>query len=251
MSKYPAQRVGVFVDVSNMYYSARALYQSRVNFQAILEEAVGERQLVRALAYVIKAEAPEEQAFFDALTKQGWEVRQKDLQVFVGGAKKGDWDVGIAMDVLRLAPKLDVVVLVSGDGDYAELVKYVKALGTRVEAMAFGPSTSKLLVQEVDDFRDLAADTNRFVMGTNRSRPPHPQTTGTYSNRKDELPPLSQPSTTPIAAINPTLPPHTSYVPRTPAHPQPLSLDDVPTIKAPMSSRSSRGGRRRSPRVTI
>lgn len=194
MSKYPAQRVGIFVDVSNMYYSARALYQARVNFQSILEDAVGNRQLVRALAYVIKAEAPEEQAFFDALTKQGWEVRQKDLQVFVGGAKKGDWDVGIAMDVLRLAPKLDVVVIVSGDGDYAELVKYVRALGTRAEAMAFAPSTSKLLKDEVDGFTDLAADTGRYIIGgrtrvlkEEKSSPPPPPVS------LDDIPKVSAP----------------------------------------------------------
>lgn len=218
MTKYPAQRVGVFVDVSNMYYSARALYQARVNFQSILEDAVSGRQLVRAIAYVIKAEAPEEQAFFDALTKQGWEVRQKDLQVFVGGAKKGDWDVGIAMDILRLASKLDAVVLVSGDGDYAELVKYVKALGTRVEAMAFGPSSSKLLVQEVDGFTDLAQDTHRYIIGM-RGR------------GKGGM-------------ITPPPPPPPPLV-------QVPSVDDVPVIKTPAKSKGLTGNKRRAPRIIV
>lgn len=236
MPQYPAQRVGVFVDVSNMYYSARALYQARVNFQSILEDAVGKRQLVRALAYVIKAEAPEEQAFFDALTKQGWEVRQKDLQVFVGGAKKGDWDVGIAMDVLRLAAKLDVVVIVSGDGDYAELVKYVKALGTRVEAMAFGASASKLLIQEVDGFTDLAQDTSRYIIGgKGRSKGGAPQT---------------PPSTAPLQPL--TQPIATKTMPK----PAPISLpsmDDVPVIKTQtkLTQKGTSVSKRRAPRITV
>lgn len=227
MPQYPAQRVGVFVDVSNMYYSARALYQARVNFQSILDEAVGKRQLVRALAYVIKAEAPEEQAFFDALTKQGWEVRQKDLQVFVGGAKKGDWDVGIAMDVLRLAAKLDVVVIVSGDGDYAELVKYVKALGTRVEAMAFSASTSKLLVAEVDGFTDLAQDTSRYIIGGQRRATPSPQVSP-QTNQAPKPLPKSAPISIPV-------------------------VDDLPVIKTQtkLTQKGTLTSKRRAPRITV
>ncbi len=83
-------------------------------------------------------------------------MKAKDLQTFYGGNKKGDWDVGIAMDIMRLADKLDVVVLVSGDGDFAELLKHVKALGCRAEVVAFGQSSSSLLRAEVDTFTDLA-----------------------------------------------------------------------------------------------
>src|SRR5437764_1705732 len=115
--EHSEQRVGVFIDVQNMYYSARALYESKVNFAEILKTAVSERKLIRATAYTVKASLPEEQSFFDALSKMGIEVRSKDLQTFVNGAQKGDWDVGIAVDILKMAPKLDVVVLVSGDGD--------------------------------------------------------------------------------------------------------------------------------------
>jgi len=115
--KISEQRVGVLVDVANMYYSAKNIHGSRVNFGKILEDAVGERQLVRALAYVIKADSPDEQKFFDALDKQGFELKMKDLQVFAGGAKKGDWDVGITVDAIKLADRLDTIVLVAGDGD--------------------------------------------------------------------------------------------------------------------------------------
>ena len=118
MRKNPYQRVGVFVDVQNMYYSAKNLYRSKVNFVKILEDALSGRQLIRAIAYVVRAEEPLEQTFFDALEKAGFEVKVKDIQVFPGGVKKADWDVGVVIDMIRLSTKLDVMVLVSGDGDY-------------------------------------------------------------------------------------------------------------------------------------
>jgi len=131
------QRVGVFVDVQNMYYSAKNLYNSKVNFGQILREAVNNRSLVRAMAYVIKADIKEEKNFFEALIKIGYEVKSKDLQTFIGGAKKGDWDIGIAMDMIELAPKLDTLVLVSGDGDFVDLLQHLKrAMGCRIEVIA-------------------------------------------------------------------------------------------------------------------
>src|SRR3989344_6464645 len=131
------QRVGVFVDVQNMYYSAKQLHNSKVNFKEILKTAVADRKLIRALAYVIKADVGEEKNFFEALSHIGYEIRSKDLQIFYGGAKKGDWDVGICMDIIGLAPKIDTVVLVSGDGDYQDLLHFVKKAGCRVEVLAF------------------------------------------------------------------------------------------------------------------
>lgn len=155
-TKLQHQRVGVFVDVQNMYYSAKALYGKKVDFGKIVDLAAAERTLIRAIAYVIRTETKQEQSFIESLEKRGLEIRAKDLQTFYGGAKKGDWDVGIAMDIMRLAGKLDVVALVSGDGDFAELLKHVKALGCRAEVVAFGPSASSLLRAEADRFVDLA-----------------------------------------------------------------------------------------------
>lgn len=172
--RHKAQRVGVFVDVQNMYYSAKNIHQSKVNFGKILEEAVDSRQLVRAFAYVIKAEAPEEQSFFEALDKQGFEVKYKELQVFFGGAKKGDWDVGLAMDAVRLAEHVDVAVLVSGDGDYIPLVEYLQNRGIMVEAFAFAESTSSRLREQVDFFVDLSADQKYLLRKRILSRPPIP-----------------------------------------------------------------------------
>jgi len=159
------QRVGVLVDVSNLYHSARALYKGRVNFKSVLDEAVSGRQLIRAIAYVIAADVPEEKGFFEALKNTGFEVKSKDLQIFPGGVKKGDWDVGIAMDGVILAPKLDVLVLVTGDGDYVPFVSYLsKNRGVRVEVISFGRSTSQKLIEEADSFLDLDKDPARFVI---------------------------------------------------------------------------------------
>ena len=171
--KHKEQRVGVFVDVANMYHSAKNLYGARVNFNEVLKAAVDGRRLIRAIAYVIKSNSVEEQSFFEALDKVGFEVKTKDLQVFAGGAKKADWDVGIAVDAISMASKLDVIILVTGDGDFTPLVEYLQFQGHLAEAMAFGETTSGRLREAVDDFTDLSADKRRFLIrtrGASRSR---------------------------------------------------------------------------------
>ena len=157
MIKHKEQRVGIFVDVSNMYHSAKNLYKKRVDFKEILKEAVAGRKLIRAICYVIKTETEEEAPFFEALSKQGFEIKMKDLQIFAGGAKKADWDVGITVDAIKMAEKLDVVILVTGDGDYVPLVSYLQnTKGCLVEVMAFHQTASSKLIEESDDFTDLS-----------------------------------------------------------------------------------------------
>ena len=163
--KNKEQRVGVFIDTQNLYHSARNLYKARVNFGAVLKEAVAGRKLVRAVAYVITSEAGDEKNFFEALSKLGIETKTKDLQVFYGGSKKGDWDVGLAVDAIKFAPKLDAVVLVAGDGDYVPMVEYIQSLGTQVEAISFGKSTSLKLRDSVDDFIDLSLNPRKYLIG--------------------------------------------------------------------------------------
>ncbi len=148
-------RIGVFVDVSNMYHSAKNLYKSRVNFRELLKLATSNRQLVRAIAYVVKSDTEEEKAFFDALEKAGYELKSKDLQIFPGGMKKGDWDVAVAVDAISLSKQLDVVVIVSGDGDYEPLVEYLKFNGLIVEVVGFKRSTSSKLIDVANNFTDL------------------------------------------------------------------------------------------------
>ncbi|MBI2447993.1 NYN domain-containing protein [Candidatus Microgenomates bacterium] len=166
--KNKEQRVAVFVDVQNLYYTARHLYGSKVNFGAILKEAVGDRKLIRAIAYAVKAQMPEEGTFFDALNKSGFEVKTKDLQTFVDGTKKADWDVGLAMDIIKMAPGIDSIILVSGDGDYIPLVEYLQNHGKLVEVVAFGRSASQNLVARADDFTDLGKMEKKILMKYNR-----------------------------------------------------------------------------------
>lgn len=163
--KHKEQRIGVFVDVGNMYHSAKNLYNARVNFQEVLKSAIADRKLIRALAYVIRSSSVEEETFFDALEKQGFEVKMKDLQIFAGGAKKGDWDLGMAVDAIKSADKLDVVIIVTGDGDFIPLVLYLKEnKGCVVEVIAFGETTSGKLIENADDYTDLGKDLNRYLL---------------------------------------------------------------------------------------
>ncbi|MDH5442575.1 MAG: NYN domain-containing protein [Candidatus Nomurabacteria bacterium] len=162
--KHPDQRVAVFIDAQNLYHSARNLYGKNVDFGKILDHAVAGRKLIRAIAYVIASEGGEESTFFEALTKRGIETKVKDLQVFSSGAKKGDWDVGLAVDAIKMAPRMDAIIIVSGDGDYVPLVQYLQTM-TQVEAVAFGKSTSSMLREAVDDFIDISEDPKKFLIG--------------------------------------------------------------------------------------
>lgn len=163
--KHADQRVAVFIDTQNLYHSAKNIYKSKVNFGEIVKTAVGERKLVRAVAYVVTTESGEEQAFFDALAKVGIEAKTKDLQIFFGGAKKADWDVGLAIDAIKMASKLDAIVLATGDGDFVPLVEYIKAQGCQVEVITFGRSASARLKEAADEFIDMDANPSAYLIG--------------------------------------------------------------------------------------
>jgi len=174
--KHKEQRVGVFIDTQNLYHSAKNLYKSRVNFGNVVKEAVSGRSLIRAVAYVITTESGEERGFFDALTKIGIETKTKDLQIFFGGAKKADWDVGLAIDAVAMAPKLDAVILATGDGDFVPLVEYLKLHeGCQVEVISFGKSSSARLKEAADDFIDMCEDPKKYLLtpGGVRNHNPH------------------------------------------------------------------------------
>lgn len=162
------QRVAIFIDVQNLYHSAKNLYQARVNFREILKTATAGRMLIRAMAYVVKTKTGEEKPFFDALVSIGIETRVKDLQEYYGGLKKADWDVGIAVDAIKASPGVDVIVLISGDGDYVPLVDYLQNHGNRVEVLAFGKSTSTKLREAADEFIDLGEDSGKYLLKKSR-----------------------------------------------------------------------------------
>lgn|SRR3989344_3233242 len=163
--KHKAQRVAVLIDVQNLYHSARNLYNARVNFKEIVKATVADRQLVRALAYVIRTESGDEKSFLEALDKIGIEIRIKDLQIFPGGVKKADWDVGIAMDAVKLGSKIDALILMSGDGDFVPLIEFMHQVnGVQVEVAAFGRSSSQRLKETCDEFLDIGSDPRKFLM---------------------------------------------------------------------------------------
>ena len=162
--KHPQQRVAVFIDTQNLYHSAKNLYGARVNFKNLLEEAVAGRQLIRAKAYVVNTDSGEESSFFEALEKLGIEIKTKDLQVFAGGAKKADWDVGLAIDAMIMAPKVDAIVIASGDGDFLPLVEYLQRQECQVEFISFGRSSSGKLKEVADEFIDMDEDPKKYLI---------------------------------------------------------------------------------------
>jgi uncharacterized LabA/DUF88 family protein len=174
--KHKGQRIAIFIDTQNLYHCAKNLYQARVNFGAILKDAVAGRTLVRAVAYMVTTEAGDEKHFIEAMTKMGIEVKTKELQIFAGGAKKADWDVGLAVDAVKVAKKVDTIVLVTGDGDFVPLVEYLKvSAGNQVEVIAFGKSTSGKLKEIADDFIDLCNNPRKYLLlpfgNSNRRKP--------------------------------------------------------------------------------
>jgi uncharacterized LabA/DUF88 family protein len=157
MVKHKDQRVGVFIDVQNLYHSSKNIFQARVNYRELIKSLVGNRKLIRAIGYVVKTESTSgEDSFFEALEKTGVELRMKDIQIFPGGVKKADWDVGMAVDAIRMADFLDTVILVTGDGDFIPLVEYLKwGKGRMVEVAAFTRSSSAKLKEAADEFINL------------------------------------------------------------------------------------------------
>ncbi len=171
MIKHKDQRIGIFVDVQNMYHSAKHLYKSNVNFQEVLKTAVASRKLIRAVAYGIITTGGDEKRFLERLAKQGFEVKTKELQIFPGGAKKGDWDIGLAVDAIKMADKLDVVILVTGDGDFIPLIRYLQEnKGCLVELISFAKSTSGKLIENADDYTDLSKNTGKYLLKTGRRK---------------------------------------------------------------------------------
>ena len=163
--KHKNQRVGIFIDTQNLYHCAKNIYGAKVNFDQVVKDGLAGRSLTRAVAYVITTESGDEKNFFEALGKMGIETKTKNLQIFSGGAKKADWDVGLAVDAIKLAPKLDAIILVTGDGDFVPLVEYLQNVGCQVEVMSFGKATSSKLIEASDDFIDLDENPRKYLLG--------------------------------------------------------------------------------------
>ncbi|WP_380677255.1 NYN domain-containing protein [Salinigranum sp. GCM10025319] len=161
---HPHQRVAVLVDAQNLYHSAHSLYSRNIDYSALLEKSVSDRELVRAIAYVIRADSPDEERFFDALVDIGFETKIKDIKTFGDGSKKADWDVGMSLDAVTLGVHVDAVVLCTGDGDFSRLCSHLRHEGVRAEVMAFGESTAEELVDAADAFLDLSERQETFLL---------------------------------------------------------------------------------------
>lgn len=144
--------VGVFVDVQNMFYAAKDRYAGRVDYIKLLDLIVGPRQLIVAYAYVVQIPEINQSGFLSLLEHNGYTIKSKDLRLRGDGTAKGDWDVGIAIDIVSMLGALDVVILASGDGDFCALAELIKQQGKRVEVVAFEHNTSMDLQRMADQF---------------------------------------------------------------------------------------------------
>ena len=182
--RHPDQRVAIIIDTQNLYHSAKNLYKAKVHFANVVKAALGDRKLIRAVSYVVNTESGEEQPFFEAMEKLGIEIKTKDLQIFYGGAKKADWDVGMVVDAIKLAKKVDAIVFATGDGDFIPGVEYIKSQGCQVEGITFGRSASSAFRASVDDFIDLDEDPSNFLMNYRA-----PRVKGSKKNTTDKKAP--------------------------------------------------------------
>ncbi|KTG09891.1 NYN domain-containing protein [Haloprofundus marisrubri] len=161
---HPNQRVAVLVDAQNLYHTAQSLYSRNIDYSSLLEKSVQGRELTRAISYVIRADAPDEERFFEALVDIGFETKIKDIKTFGDGSKKADWDVGMSLDAVTLANHVDTVVLCTGDGDFSRLCSHLRHEGVRAEVMAFKQSTAEELIEAADSFVDLSEREETFLL---------------------------------------------------------------------------------------
>ena len=145
-------RVGVFVDVQNMFYAAKDRYARRLDYIKLLDLIVGPRNLVAAYAYVVQIPEINQAGFLSLLEHNGYTIKSKDLRMRGDGSAKGDWDVGIAIDIVSMLDALDIVILASGDGDFCALAELIKQHGKRIEVAAFEHNTSMDLQRIADQF---------------------------------------------------------------------------------------------------
>ena len=171
------QRVGIFIDVQNMFYAAKHLYGSKLNFTRLLDYVGRGRPLTRAISYIIKTPEIDQSNFITMLRSNGYEVRVKELKQRPDGSAKGDWDMGLALDALAMADRLDVIAIVSGDGDFVDLVNFLKARGVRVEVYSFPYSTAEELRNAATEFYQMGPE----VVMNPQTRPVlRPFTNGEY-----------------------------------------------------------------------
>jgi uncharacterized LabA/DUF88 family protein len=150
-----SKNVAVFVDVANLYYSARGL-EVDVDYVALLKAATKGRDLIRAYAYSgLDPENENQRKFIDFLGKNDYKVVHKDIRKFGDGRVKANLDIELVVDLFRLADRMDIAVIVSGDGDFAPAIRALQDKGVRCEVISFRPNTSSDLIAVADEFIDI------------------------------------------------------------------------------------------------
>ena len=147
------QKVAIFVDVQNIYYTTRQSYQRHFNYSAFWTRATAGREVVAAYAYAIDKGDNKQQGFQQILRNIGFEVKLKPYIQRIDGSAKGDWDVGITLDVIDYAAKSDVIVLLSGDGDFDLLLNKVRSsYDVTTEVYGVPALTAPSLINAADRF---------------------------------------------------------------------------------------------------
>jgi uncharacterized LabA/DUF88 family protein len=147
------KKVSVFVDVQNIYYTVRQTFDCHFNYTGFWTEITKDRELVKAIAYAIDKRDNKQMKFQKILETIGFEIKLKPFIKRSDGSAKGDWDVGITIDVLDYAKKSDIIVLASGDGDFDMLINKIKK-ESNVEVEVYGVTdlTSTSLIDSATRF---------------------------------------------------------------------------------------------------
>jgi len=146
------KKVAIFVDVQNVYYTSRQTYGKNFDYNKFWLKATDGREVVKAVAYAIERGDEKQYQFQNILRAIGFEVKLKPFIQRADGSAKGDWDVGITIDAMEGADSADVVVLVSGDGDYDLLADKIRGKGKRVEVYGVAQLTAKSLINAASEF---------------------------------------------------------------------------------------------------
>ncbi len=150
------EKIALFVDSQNLYYSARMGYAAKVNYEKLLRLITGNRNLVKAYAYIVQPPDGDVRPFATSLEHIGYIVKTKDVRTRANGSAKANWDMGIALDILGMLDAVDTIVLASGDGDFVPLVDFIKLKNKRVEIFAFPENTAYDLKEKADRFEPLS-----------------------------------------------------------------------------------------------
>ena len=153
------QKVSIFVDVQNIYYTTKQIHNCHFDYNVFWRRAISNRKVVKAVAYAIESKDERQRQFHHILRGIGFEVKLKPFIQRIDNSAKGDWDVGITIDILEYAKTSDIIVLASGDGDFDILVKkIIEKYNLIVEVYGVKESTAISLINSASKFNSIKND---------------------------------------------------------------------------------------------